>query len=365
VPGRVDVSEVAIGYNHACVIDSEGALYCWGSNSFGQLGVGDQDDRDAPARVGDDSDWLSISAGRFHSCGVREGGVLQCWGAASFGQIAQIGEPVLEPDTVAAPSGAWLSVSAGQWHTCGLTNNGQVYCWGYSLLGRLGNSAGAGTEEDPEENVAKPALADAPGVVFASISAGASHTCAADELGRAWCWGSGEDGRLGTRGLDECALDASLVPCALEPQLLDDGNAYPAGVSAGGAHACAIDARDALWCWGDGSYGQLGIGDVGEPSYRSAPVQLDGSYRALAAGGSHTCAIDGQGVALCFGDGSNGQLGGAADAASEPVPVELDHPVRRVAAGILGGCAITESGDCYCWGFSAYAQSSVPERLFQ
>jgi alpha-tubulin suppressor-like RCC1 family protein len=256
-------------------------------------------------------------------------------------------------------------VSAGQWHTCGLTNNGQVYCWGYNMLGRLGNGTGAGSEEDPEQSFATPVLANAPGVVFEAVSCGASHTCAIDELGGAWCWGSGEDGRLGTNGPDECMLDASLVACALDPQALADGNTYQHAISAGEAHACALDELDALWCWGAGSYGQLGIGEVGDPPFRARPQQLAGRYQAVAAGGSHTCAIDRDGHAVCFGDGSNGQLAGPVATASEPIAVPLDQAVEQIRSGALGSCAITILNDCYCWGLSAYAGADEPELLFQ
>jgi alpha-tubulin suppressor-like RCC1 family protein len=347
------------------VIVAPGGLYCWGANSFGQLGLGDQDPREAPTRVGSREDWQAISAGRFHSCGLRAGGLLECWGASSFGQAAQTEAAVLSPSIVAAPSSTWSSVSAGQWHTCALTAEGEAYCWGYNLLGRLGDGTGAGTEEDPEANVATPELALAADVTFRALSAGSAHTCAIDELGGAWCWGSGEDGRLGLSAPDECTLDASSVPCALTPEPLDDGRTYRPEVSAGGAHTCAIDEDGVLLCWGDGSYGQLGIGELSEPLHRDAPAALEGEYEAVAAGGAHTCAIASDGHVACFGDGTNGQLGSGLSAADEPAAVTLEGDAARVAAGAVGGCAITNSSDGYCWGFSAYADSNEPEALFQ
>jgi alpha-tubulin suppressor-like RCC1 family protein len=155
------------------------------------------------------------------------------------------------------------------------------------------------------------------------------------------------------------------VPCALTPTRLDDGRTYRFEVSAGGAHSCAIDEPGVLLCWGDGSYGQLGIGELSEPLHRDAPVALEGEYEAVAAGGAHTCAIASDGHAACFGDGSNGQLGSVLSAASEPAAVALEGDAIRVASGALGGCAITDLGVGYCWGFSAYANSNEPEPLFQ
>ena len=361
--GTLPVAEIAVGYNHACAIDVEGALYCWGANAFGQLGVGDQDPRITPARVGVESDWLSVAAGRLHSCAVRKGGALYCWGGGAFGQVGQLQDNVLAPSSVAAPSGAWRAVTAGQWHTCGLTDNGQAYCWGYNLLGRLGDGSGAGTEEDPEQRVDAPRLV-AGGVEFKAVSAGDAHTCAIDEDDSAWCWGSGEEGRLGVAAPDTCMLADSDVSCALEPVALGDGRSYRV-ISAGGAHACAVEASGTLWCWGQGAYGQLGIGDPGDPAERAAPVQVNGPYAAVATGASHTCALTSSGRTRCFGDGSNGQLGSVDGIAVAPRAVDLDDSIVQVASGALGSCAVAETSLGYCWGLSAYAGTSEPRPLFQ
>ena len=360
VPDIFEISDVTVGYNHACVIDQDGALYCWGANALGQLGLGDQDARTVPTRVGEADDWLTVSAGRFHSCGLREGGVLQCWGGGAFGQVGQIQDAVLTPTTVAAPSGAWTSVSAGQWHTCALNDDGEAYCWGYNLLGRLGDGSGAGTEQDPEASIETPTLVVLP-VTLVAISCGASHTCAIDDDGALWCWGSGEDDRLGVAAADECTLGDSTVPCALDATPLADGRAY-ATISAGGAHTCATQSDGALWCWGQGAYGQLGVGEL-DPPMASTPARVTGDYAAVASGASHTCVLDANGAALCFGDGANGQLGRDLAAADEPEAVDLGQDAVRIASGALGSCAITASNGGFCWGFSAYAGSSTPQAI--
>lgn len=359
------LAEIAVGYNHACAIDEAGALHCWGDNALGQLGLGDQQARERPTRVGERADWLAVSAGRFHTCGVRALGVLECWGGGAFGQVGAVQQAVLTPSPVAAPSGAWRSVSAGQWHTCALTDAGQIYCWGYSSLGRLGDGTGAGSEEDPALSVAAPVRVSS-ARTFKAVSAGAAHSCALDEAGALLCWGSGEDGRLGVAAPDGCALADSSVPCALEPEPLEplpEGRAYSA-VSAGGAHACALEASGALWCWGRGEYGQLGIGEPGDPPARSTPVEVGGAYAAVSCGSGHTCAITGEGALVCFGDGSNGQLASSATGALEPAPADLEGPMARLSSGTLGGCAVTESSLGFCWGSSAYAGASPGDPLF-
>lgn len=89
-PSAVSSSElfrqVAVSWFHSCAISQRGALYCWGRNREGQLGLGDMTTREVPTRVGLDEDWRRIAVGRFHTCGVRANG-LYCWGDNRQGQL--------------------------------------------------------------------------------------------------------------------------------------------------------------------------------------------------------------------------------------------------------------------------------------
>jgi len=100
IDSSVGWSRVAAGEAHRCAIDRAGALWCWGANGDGQLGVGDTDARDQPERVGEDSDWTQIAAGAHHTCGVRaEGTTTWCWGANARGELGQgaAGDPSPDP----------------------------------------------------------------------------------------------------------------------------------------------------------------------------------------------------------------------------------------------------------------------------
>jgi alpha-tubulin suppressor-like RCC1 family protein len=113
------------------------------------------------------------------------------------------------------------------------------------------------------------------------------------------CWGYGQYGQLG-----DGATNDSAVPVAV--------SALAAGastVTAGGEHACAVDAKGGAWCWGEDASGQLG--DNGSAD-SAAPVAVSGlstGVASLAAGGAHTCAVLVSGAVRCWGWNVSGQLG--------------------------------------------------------
>ncbi len=71
---------VSAGFSHSCGVRSDGSLWCWGANGYGQLGNGTTGGQSIPTRVGDAASWVGVSAGFSHSCGVRSDGSLWCWG---------------------------------------------------------------------------------------------------------------------------------------------------------------------------------------------------------------------------------------------------------------------------------------------
>src|SRR5262249_42139493 len=66
--------------SHNCALAADGSAWCWGMNSYGELGNGSQADSSRPVRVAGGLQFVSISAGRFHTCGVTREDVVWCWG---------------------------------------------------------------------------------------------------------------------------------------------------------------------------------------------------------------------------------------------------------------------------------------------
>ena len=141
-------------------------------------------------------------------------------------------------------------ISAGPTHTCGVSAGGDGYCWGSNEEGELGL-----TTVDP---VGLPGSAVPTrvfqngygGISFSQVSAGLHYTCAVSPAGSAYCWGRGAEGQTA-----EPALQRNATPRLV---LAADGTFF-ADVSAGpGNHTCALTPYNGIYCWGTGEEGGLG-----------------------------------------------------------------------------------------------------------
>lgn len=223
-------------------------------------------------------------------------------------------------------------VSTGTDHTCALTPAGRAYCWGSGEGGKLGN----GSTSDRHTPMAVSGNQK-----FVVISAGGTHTCALTEEGEAWCWGAGDKGQLGTG-----STEGSNKPVKVA------GNHAFVEISAGEDHTCALTENGTAYCWGSGQNGKLGTGStrqVLEPT----PVSGDHVFVNISAGAWHTCGVEDDGVAFCWGTASYGRLGageGVSTNQSKPVEVALVKNFVSIATGSAHTCGVTDNDAVYCWG---------------
>lgn len=405
------LSRVASGLDHTCAVLSKGAVYCWGDNSRGQLGVD-------PARVGYSehpvevqglNGVIQVTAGDRHTCALRVDGELWCWGDNGRGQLG-INDPSIafdaQPrrvDGFGAGDPRLVQVEAGDEHTCAIRTeqshigSGNVlYCWGRGTEGQLGDGSasdqhapvqifangthfvidiapgsehtcalaaggfvrcwGANREGELGNGTTTPERdAWAATVVagrYTDISAGREFTCGVSDTGGVLCWGRGAEHQLGTG-----VARSELVPTRADI----DGVRT---ISAGRAHACVTRAIGDVRCWGDNSRGQLGAGHT---SVIAGPVAVAsiGKLRnvEVASGGAHTCAATIAGSLYCWGDNAAGQLGdGTLTSAPSPVQSQLTSLNRQatLTAGYRHACAITHTGETRCWGSNSFAQTAAP-----
>jgi hypothetical protein len=127
VPGDIVFREVSARGGNTCGIDVDGIAYCWGLNSWGQLGNGTFEHSTTPVRVAGDLRFISISAGG-QVCGVSTEGSVYCWGGLYVdGDYAATTIPVKMPMPADI---SFTEVHVGGRTTCALAADGSAYCWG-------------------------------------------------------------------------------------------------------------------------------------------------------------------------------------------------------------------------------------------
>lgn len=393
VPLGEPVKQLAVGDDHTCALTLAGAVYCWGKNHFGQLGYG------TTQNLGDSEPVLSfgyvsldglatrIAAGGDHTCAIVNSasmsGGLRCWGRNDAGQLG-VGDTFALGDDEEVfglsdiPLGGPVAdVVLGGSHTCALLQSGAVRCWGENAYGRLGygHTQRLGDDETLDE------LTDVamPGPVR-KLVAGEAHTCALFENGGVRCWGQGNYGALGHGSTSHWGDSANKTP-ATAADIATGGQVVD--IAAGAQHTCALLTSSEVTCWGAGSAGRLGYGNVSNRNTPGPGLDLGQSNAfQIAAGGVHTCVIDNAGAVRCWGEGGAGRLGtgtpaavlAAGDALIAPVLAEgpgctdtgedsnedgvpdACNSVTAVVAGSAHTCALLDTGRVRCWGRSDFGQ---------
>ena len=229
VSGGGSFASVSAGADITCGVTTSGAAYCWGYNAYGQLGDGTTTRRLTPVAVLGGLTFASVSAGlSFSTCGVTTAGAAYCWGDNSYGELGN-GTTTLSASPVAVSGGlTFAAVSAGFAYACGVTTAGGGVCWGRNDYGQLGN----GTTTNSSTPVAVSG-----GLTFATVSAGLRFTCGVTTAGAAYCWGLSAYGELGngTTGI-------SSTPVAVSGGLtftgVSAGQDATCGVTTGGIAYC-------------------------------------------------------------------------------------------------------------------------------
>ncbi|MDC0674202.1 DUF4215 domain-containing protein [Nannocystis radixulma] len=308
------VVEIAAGYSHTCARLEDGAVRCWGENTYGQLGyghtdpVGDEPGQMPPPDVQLDGSAVALSAGWLHTCALLATGEVRCWGGNAFGQLGlghteDIGdEPGEMPPPPAQVGDDIESISSGYTFNCVTRAGGEVRCWGENSAGCLGQADGMGENrgDEPGELPTPPVLVGAP---VAQLGAGHSMVCTLLMDGSVRCWGNGEYGALGAGN----TLDRGLFPGDMPPPAVDLGGIGVQLVSRF-LRTCVRMDTGKLRCWGDAKSGDAHTGD--EPGEMPPPdVPLPGSVQRVGGGDHHMCAIMVDGNLRCWGNGVDGQLG--------------------------------------------------------
>jgi alpha-tubulin suppressor-like RCC1 family protein len=264
VPQRIEGDHewvsLAAGGSHVCGVTTSRHAYCWGDGEFGELGTGNTRVAATPQPVIGGHRWAMLTAGGTHTCGVSDRGEGYCWGNGGFGQLGTGTSGAVSPQLVLGAH-QWAALSAGSYYTCGITTSGHGYCWGDGEYGQLG-TGGTYSYGVPQEIVG--------GHRWTMIAAGYSYTCGITTTEQAYCWGFGGEDNTGRRR-------TSVFPEITTPQLLAGGHRWSSiTVGASGKHACGVTADGQAYCWGYGDDGKLGTGNERDAT---TPQRVTGDQR--------------------------------------------------------------------------------------
>jgi alpha-tubulin suppressor-like RCC1 family protein len=337
------------------VPSSTGAVYAWGDDDSGQLGVGSYVDSSKweASEMPAGTQSVYVTAGQSTSSAVTTTGAVYAWGYDFDGQLGNDSTVnTTVPVETDMPAGVITTTVAIGWdQELALTSTGSVYAWGLNRYGELGIGS---TEKfgDVPVQVTFPA-----GVVIASIATGAYQSLALSTAGQIYAWGQNTYGQLGTG-----TTTNSDVPL---PVALPGG--IPVALAGGDKDSFAVTQSGAVFAWGDNTYGQLGNGTFtasDTPALVSLPsgvkvqqVESGGqSPTAEPQSGLYALALTDTGQVYAWGSNAIGQLGDDSTTTSN-VPVLSLVPsgvtIVQIGAGSNYAHALTNTGSIYYWGTQA------------
>ncbi|MCB0391030.1 MAG: hypothetical protein KDD58_07060 [Bdellovibrionales bacterium] len=318
VSGLSNASQLSLGAYFSCARENSGAK-CWGDNANGQLGDSTNSLRSTPVDVsGLNSGVVKIVTGSNFSCALKTNGDVKCWGDNTFGQLGNGNNTdSYTPISVSSLSNI-IDIAAGVFHACAIKDNGSLYCWGKNGAGQLG------VDSTDNKNTPQPVLGiDGVNQRTKLVSINGNHsdsngsTCVVLENGESKCWGLNTNGQLAQGNTTNYGTGINQLSTLLN---INWGTGRTAkGVFAGGFHNCAILDNDSVKCVGDNSQGQLGLensvtygDDETGDSLPAVNLGTGLTIKKLALGSRHSCAIldsAGSDALKCWGHNGFGQLG--------------------------------------------------------
>jgi len=346
-------TQVSVGDDHVCALDTGGRAYCLGNNHSAQLGartpercgiVGESGHRacyptasePVPLRAGGEMRFTSVSAGRYVTCGLDADGRLFCWGQPLGPEAAYtdrcLGSRCSFAPVPLEPGRRFVSVDMTA--RCAMERGGTALCWG-------GDFRTAGRFVTPW-----------PGVHVADVDGDAETTtrCAVAADGRVHCQGRAEFGLLGNGSRDSAATGTPVD---------HPGRFAQVAVMGTWAWACGLDGDGAAHCWGAAGYGDATRDSVQRPGFercerwstvswcntRPAPVAGGLRFRSITAMPRGTMPTIHEMVGITA-DGKAYVW----DGLRQPLPWKPEQRWVSVAADDWGQCGVTVGGELFCWG---------------
>ncbi|WP_432671456.1 T9SS type A sorting domain-containing protein [Flavobacterium sp. SM2513] len=335
---------VSVGGGHVLGIQSDGTLWSWGYNNWGQLGNGTNFISPVPEQVGTATNWTTVHSGGAHCFGIKDDGTLWAWGHNGQGKLG-IGTFTLEmsANPVQVGISTWKMLSTGTNFTIGIRANGTLWSWGQNQDGTVGD----GTTIDR----AAPVLINA-STNWKMTSSSSFRTLAVKEDGTLWGWGSNDSNRLGFPG----GTPASYMNVVAVPTQIGTATDWKS-VASGFAHTIALKNDNTLWIWGDGNHGQLGNNST--TTFIPYPLQLGTAtdWANIESRSSSCLAIKTDGTLWVWGLNNNGTLGnGTQTNLLVPTQITTENNWLSLSSSNNVTAALKTDGSLYTWGYNFFYQ---------
>jgi alpha-tubulin suppressor-like RCC1 family protein len=334
--------KIATGAAHTCALADTGKVKCWGDNASGQLGGGvtafqGGGETPKPATL---SKATAVAASATATCVLSEDSSIWCWGSNAFGELGLgTADAAAHPTPTQIPgSKDFYMLAAGGNHFCAATWNGEVSCWGSNAQGQTGNGTVGGISASPVKvgGVAK----------LKSLTAGANFTCANLGTTKVMCWGANDKGQLGSGTAGASSASAVEVPNLKDSYYLVAGANQVCSLG-WGETALRCWGDNLLGQLAQGTLGEAAPRGVSNVAGLTDVKQLGGNANSGCATARTVTAANESKASK----DSALQCWGELTASGSPRITPLSE-VASLSQGSssTSQCAIVRGGDSYCWG---------------
>ena len=291
---------------YAAGIKTDGTLWIWGNNQYGQLGDNTRIGKSSPVQIAG-TNWRQVSCGARETFAIKTDGTLWAWGLNNYGSLGTNNTGIGRSSPVQIAGTNWRQASSGGYFpfSAAIKTDNTLWTWGNNFYGSLGDSGSPSNRSSPVQ------IAGTNWKTVSCTRSTGTNMGAIKTDGTLWMWGGNQNGQLG---------DNTTIGRSSPVQIFGGGTNWKQ-LSIGGTRATAIKNDGTLWLWGSGSLGILGDNNT---IHRSSPVQIFGggtNWKKVEAGSNHFTAIKTDGTLWVWGFNSDGQLG-TGDSVSRSSPVQ-------------------------------------------
>ena len=332
-------SQISAGDFHTLAIKTDGTLWAWGYNQFGEVGDGTIIYKNLPTQIGTDNNWSKITAGANHSLAIKTNGTLWAWGNNSFGQLGDSTNTNKNVPTQIGTDNNWSKITAGANHSLAIKTDGTLWAWGYNNYGQLGDSTNTNKNIPTQVGIENS---------WSQIDCGEGHSIAIKTNGTLWAWGLNSNGQLGD-GTNGPNTETNIpIHIGIATNWFK--------ITAGSNQTLAIKTDGTLWAWGSNANGDLGDGtytDINSPTQIGSAV----NWSQIDAGLYHVVALKTNGTLWAWGANSSSQLGDGTNA-DKYIPTQISTATNwtQINAGSNHSIGITSTGNFYSWGENTLGQ---------